>query len=677
MRKSGQVLFLIIFCLSLPPTVYADGTQTLNQIETSDLMAMSIEDLMHVEVVSASKKAEAVSDAPASVFIITKEDIRRFGYRTMADALRQVVGLFTYDDYTYYNVGVRGFARPDDFDSRVLFLIDGHRVNSVAYDSASIGETFPLDIENIERIEVVKGPGSALWGTNALLAVVNVITRSGEDIDGCRMSAEYGSLERRKGHIEYGTSSPHGLDLAFSYSNMAAAGNRELYFEEYDDPSTNNGIAVGLDAGSADRAFMSASLGGLEVMFSTSHRYKKYPVGKYGTVFNAQDPFTYVKVRQTLGEVSYKKKLSGNGAELLCRVYGDEFDYRGWYVFDLGYPTYAVNMDSGGSKTWGAEVRYSQDVSKRLSAILGMGYQKADEVYLINYYEDPYYFMVHDVHDSYDMRSYYLQADYAASDSLKAVAGIRLDNCANYGSVWSPRGALVYSPSEDSTFKFLYGRAFLAPNDFQRAIDVPGVYAENLELTPETINTLELVWEQRLGKSSRLATSVFRFDMDDIITQTVIEGGELQFQNLGSVRSEGVEVQLESRSPGGQISHVGATVLNARDMLTEEQLTASPSFQAFGGFSFPVYSRDGQSAFLAPQVRFISGMKMRSGEYTPAAAIADIVLYAQDEKNDTDVSFGVYNLFDTPCYVPTAPSYLQQSLPQEGRTIRLQINKRL
>jgi iron complex outermembrane receptor protein len=115
-----------------------------------------------------------VTEAPSSVTIVTSEDIRRYGYRTLAELLRSVRGFYTSYDRSYTSLGVRGFGQPGDYNSRILLLLDGHRLNDNIYDSAMLGTEFILDIDLIERVEISRGPGSSLYGNNAFFAVVKL-----------------------------------------------------------------------------------------------------------------------------------------------------------------------------------------------------------------------------------------------------------------------------------------------------------------------------------------------------------------------------------------------------------------------------------------------------------------------------------------------------------------------
>jgi outer membrane receptor protein involved in Fe transport len=161
---------------------------------------MTLEQLLEVEITAtASKFSQEVTRAPASISVVTADEIKVHGYRTLAEILSSVRGLYTTYDRNYTYVGVRGFARPGDYNTRVLLLIDGHRLNEPTYDMAPIGTDFPLDVSLIERVEVIRGPGSSLYGTSAFFAVINVLTKSGASHAGRRLDTAVGSMAT--GHV--------------------------------------------------------------------------------------------------------------------------------------------------------------------------------------------------------------------------------------------------------------------------------------------------------------------------------------------------------------------------------------------------------------------------------------------------------------------------------------------
>lgn len=177
---------------------------TTASAQESDLTKLSLEDLLKVEVAGASKYLQKSAEAPASVSIITSDEIARFGYRTFSELLNGVRGFWVNYDRNYSYAGTRGFGRPGDYNTRILFLIDGHRLNDNIYDGAYIGTDFPLDLDLIDRVEIIRGPGSSVYGTNAFFAVVNVITKRGVQLSGAEAAFEYGSLNSFRGRMSFG-----------------------------------------------------------------------------------------------------------------------------------------------------------------------------------------------------------------------------------------------------------------------------------------------------------------------------------------------------------------------------------------------------------------------------------------------------------------------------------------
>ena len=161
------LMFFLIVMVSVPAFA-KDDQESLK----------TIEQLMNTEVTTvtgASKYQQELTDAPASVSIVTSDDIRKMGFRNLAEILNGLRGFYITYIRSFHNIGVRGFSPLGDFNTRVLLLVDGHRLNDGLYEAAPMGSDFPIDIDLIDRIEVIRGPGSSLYGTNAFLAVVNVV----------------------------------------------------------------------------------------------------------------------------------------------------------------------------------------------------------------------------------------------------------------------------------------------------------------------------------------------------------------------------------------------------------------------------------------------------------------------------------------------------------------------
>jgi len=169
----------------------------------ADLTQLSLEDLMNITITSVSKKAQPLSDAPAAVFVITADDIRRSGATSIADALRMVPGLQVAKlDANKWAITSRGFN--GRFANKLLVLMDGRSIYTPWF-SGVFWETVDTMLEDIERIEVIRGPGASLWGANAVNGVINIITRKAQETQGGLLAGTIGTEERGIGALRYGT----------------------------------------------------------------------------------------------------------------------------------------------------------------------------------------------------------------------------------------------------------------------------------------------------------------------------------------------------------------------------------------------------------------------------------------------------------------------------------------
>ena len=666
-----MVVFALFLTLGRPLIADEEGKPAENT-GAIDLSSMSIEDLMKIEVTCATKTPTTVSDSPAFVTVITQDDIHRFGYRTLGEVLERIPGMYVSSDRNYDYIGVRGIARPGDYNTRVLLLVDGHRINDPIYDCAAIGEDFAVDIESIDRIEVAKGPGSALWGTNAILGVINVVTKKSAGIRSFRFIPEYGSNKRAKGFLEYADSYPNGLDVIAAFSALSCRGEKSIYFPEFDDPSTNNGVAENIDDEQAHRAFVAASYKNLSLLYSRGYRRKTVPTASFGTIFNLDGTYTVDK-REFL-ELTYQKTVrpETNGTALL-RLNYDTYQYHGDYLYDYGEDTPVVQKDLGDSKWWSAEMRYSEQTSDKLALIFGLEHIDMYKVLQENHDDEPYYKQYVNVRSSNQLDSIYAQGTLDLSRKFHLVAGTRWDHYSRSGDAWSPRLALLYEASAQSTFKFLFGKAFRAPNEYERNYNAPDwEYIPNPNLSPERSTTYELVWDYRVNRNSRMVVSLFSQKIADIITQTETEDGAIQFQNLDSAESRGFEFSLESRADDGKSGYLAFAVADAIDGGTSQRLSNSPCFVGAAGVSIPI---KGSRGFISPQVKYIGRRRTLSGKQVPPSLTFDLTWYIPDIGKGYTLSFGGYNIFDKATYSPGSTEHVQDMIPRCGRTFRLLLSR--
>ena len=213
-------------------TIFAFTAAAAAQQGKRDLTEISLEELGNIQVYTASKHMQNASDAPASITIVSANEIQRFGYRNLADILRSVPGFYVTYDRDYSFVGVRGFGRLGDWNSRILVLIDGHRINNNVLGQAMLGNEFLVDVDMIERVEIVCGPSSSLYGANAFFAVINVITRTTKQVKDWELSFQTGSFGTYEGRATYGHQF-RGLAVLLSGTFYDSKG-RRLFFPEFD-----------------------------------------------------------------------------------------------------------------------------------------------------------------------------------------------------------------------------------------------------------------------------------------------------------------------------------------------------------------------------------------------------------------------------------------------------------
>ncbi|PYM66193.1 MAG: hypothetical protein DMD79_03320 [Candidatus Rokuibacteriota bacterium] len=495
--SSAGLIVLVTF-------VWATSAWAEPQEPSRDLTEMSLEALMTLQVASvygASKYLQKETDAPGLVTIVTAEEIQRYGYRTLADILRSVPGLTVTSDRNYTYLGVRGFGRPGDYNTRVLLLVDGHRLNDNIYDNAPLGTDFPLDVDLIDRVEVIQGPSSSLYGTNAFFAVVSVITKRAPQVANGELSGSVGSYDSYKARGTYGATLANGLEVMLSTSAYSSRGHRSLFYPEFDDPATNNGIARKADDDRALQLYGLASFHGFTLQGLVGAREKRIPTASFGTVFDdarnrTTDTRGYLDLR-------YEDTLPYE-IGLLARLYYDRVEYYGHYIYAAESAGEAPieNRDLGHGEWVGSEVQLSRVLWDRHKVITGVEYQRNLSQDQKNYDRSPYLLNLDD-RRSGSLWAVYGQGEFFLLKNLVLNAGLRYDYYYTFGGTTSPRVALIYHPVAGSTLKLLYGEAFRAPNAYELYYSAAGNQA-NPGLQPETIRRSDQPGDRFRRRGDRL-----------------------------------------------------------------------------------------------------------------------------------------------------------------------------
>jgi iron complex outermembrane receptor protein len=281
-------------------------------------------------VYGASRFLQKVTEAPASVTVITADDIRKFGYRTLADVLRGARGFYISYDRFYNYVGVRGFQRAGDFNSRILVLLNGHRINENIYEGVYVESGFPVEMDLVDRIEIIRGPGSSLYGTNAFFGVINVITRRGGALNGSEVSLDGGSFGSGRARATFGKGWGKNTQLLVSGTGYSSQGLGRLYYPEFDQPETAFGILRNGHRERAANVFTSFIRGDLTVEAAGAARRKYFPALYEGAVFG--NPSNYGEDTRGYATVVYNTQLR-SGTTFAARLAADKYLFDGLYPY--------------------------------------------------------------------------------------------------------------------------------------------------------------------------------------------------------------------------------------------------------------------------------------------------------------------------------------------------------
>ena len=642
----------------------------------ADLMSMSVEELLTVEIASvygASKYEQQVTEAPASVSIVSADDIKRYGYRTLADALQSVRGIYVTYDRNYQYLGVRGFSRSGDLDTSVLLLVDGHRINDNIFEAVPIGSDFPIDVDLIERIEVIRGPSSSLYGTNAFFGVINVITKRPGDLQGGELAAAYGSFDTFNARGSYGKQLAGGLGVLLSASGMHSEGADRLYFREFDAPGSNHGIAQNVDGDKNYQLFSKLSYRDFTLTGSMASREKTIPTASFGTLFN--DPRNATTDWRGFLDLKFAHSFQDQ-TELTLRGFYDSYRYDGNYIYGsaAGGPAATVlNKDQSRGDWWGSELQVTKTLCDLHKVTAGMEYRNNNIQDQRNYDLVPYAQYQDDKRSS-AIWAFYLQDEIRPLESLILSAGVRYDHYDSFGGTANPRVSLIYTPVEGTVFKFLYGRAFRAPGVYELYYAVPP-QTVNPALRPERIETYELVYEQYFLQHYRSSLSGFYYKIEDLISQRIDPGDAslLQFANLDDIEAKGGELELEGTWEGGLKGRISYTYQRVEDAHSGASLVNSPRHLAKLNLLLPLL-RD--RLFLGVEQQYMSSRQTLAGNQTGAVYLSNATLSCRTPLPGMDLSLSVYNLFDEHYADPGAVEHVQDTIAQNGRSFRVKLDYR-
>lgn len=653
-------LVLILGAFALPAHAQVDSQDSGALYADESILLQKIP-----SVYGASKYEQKVTEAPSSVTIVTADEIKKYGYRTLADLLQGVNGFFVTYDRNYQYLGVRGFNRPGDYDTRVLLLVDGHRLNDNVYESAAIGTESPIDVDLIERVEIIRGPSSSLYGTNAFFGVINVITKRGRDLKGLELSTEIAGYDSYKGRISYGNRFHNGVEMLLSGSFYDSAGRDQLFFKEFDDPLTNYGIAEDADGDRFYNLFAKAAFSHLTFQGGYVRRKKGIPTAAFGTVFNT----TRTRTIDEHGylDLKYERQFAQQ-VGLLARLYYDRFYYRGNYLYNT--PPLVLNKDITLGELWGTELKLTKRFWEKHKFTVGAEFRDNLHQDQANRDTAPFVGYLDDERRTQNW-AFYFQGEFAILDNLIVNAGARHDHYESFGGTTNPRLALIYNLKKTS-IKLLYGEAFRAPNAYELYYD-SGPYTGNPDLQPERIKTYELVLERYLGSSLRASVAGYYYIIDDLISQQRDLDDLIVYKNVEPIEAKGLEMELEGKWLSGLEGRVSYAIQQAEEQKTDMRLSNSPTHILKGNLIVPLLR---ERFFASLETRYLSSRYTLKRKKTSDVFVANFTLFSQNLFAGLEASGSIYNVFDENYDDPGSAEHRQEAIPQDGRTFWLKFKYR-
>jgi len=538
------------------------------------------------QVAAASRFTENIEDAPSSVTVIDGQELRAFGYPTVYEALRGTRGVAVSYDRVYASAAIRGLGDPNDYGNRLLVLQDGTVMNDNIVSSSYIGNDGRVDLADIDRIEVVRGPGSLVYGTGAMSGVVNLVPKAKDDETSVHVALgtyDNAVIHGRGGfHINFNKEKTAGM-----WASVSGARSDGINLEVQPRDPANGATATAhqvdffRSVGTAGRAWV----GPVTAQWFFHSREQHLPVGAYSAYFD--DSRTYYKDDRFMAELRVEPKI-GDKVQILARAHANYYAYRGSYFYE---PAPGPSYDEDFRGTWfGGEARAVITPVESLRLTAGgevVGHPEANMIGCGGYVEngnkcdhrpqldaclaackaddlacqDTCYTQYPsqgntylDVQQSYLAGAVYGLLDWGAAKWIRFSAGIRGD----FSSFVSPqivaRGAIILKPWPGGVIKLMGGNAFRRPSIYERFYYDGGTAQLQAEdptgkskeapfvkggLKPETIVNGELELSQRFLEDWTALGSVHLNRIENVITTVEIDPngvpspgtGVIQYQN--------------------------------------------------------------------------------------------------------------------------------------------------
>ncbi|MCE1188850.1 MAG: TonB-dependent receptor [Ignavibacteria bacterium] len=528
---NSSFVLLLAFTFVIYGSVYAqvsDSTSTL-----------PLEQLLHNPVKNTSHNFQHISEIPSSITVISREDILLLGSANLSELLQNIRSFYlNFDEYTYY-IGVRGYNRIGDQNNRILLLINGHTYNESVHGSGGFGYDCAVDIQDVERVEIVRGPGEVIYGNNAVFAVINVITRSAESIGKLNTDLGLGTDKRVSVSLLHSGVLAANSEYTLSARFMEAAGS-DYTFSVPEKNKKNPETISEADKEQAFSVYGNWQYSELFVQAGFNYRDKNLPTVK----FKKKMGDTHESNTDYRGfvDIHYDKSLN-EATDVSIRGYFDS------YRFERNYPrkdwsSTVTNYSDKNSVDWvGCELRCNYSVTD--GCVITAGTEiKADITQLFTMKSENS--TLREIDQKSSSFAAYIQNDYQIWPSFSTTIGARLDKITNLSAIVSPRAGLIYKPWMPLTAKALYSTGFRSPTIYENSYfvtDSVSFFSQPSNLQTEKIKSFELVAEYDLNELFFITATAFRNNISDVINYYMPDFDVSQ-ENLASYAVDGAEFEL-------------------------------------------------------------------------------------------------------------------------------------
>jgi outer membrane receptor for ferrienterochelin and colicins len=613
------------------------------------------------EIVAATKNLESAAQVPASVTVLTADEIAAFGWTTLAEALAGVHGTFSSNDRIYESVGFRGFSPPGDYTNRVLVLVDGHPINDVLTGQGYVGHDLDVDLATVDRIEIVRGPGSVLYGTGALFGVINVVTRRPLPGGHGAVEGTTGTLGTAMGRATASAAGPRA-ELVLSAAGMRQLGDRSFLWDD-------GRVAARADLETARHLDLGARLGDFRLRAGWNDREKVVPTGAFRTT---PGPGTDYRDRRAYAELRFDRTFGG--LQLAARGAYDQSHFHGTYRSDPADPSAVVPDDLFTARWVTGELRLGLPPLLRQRLTAGVEVQDQFRLELGGPSQAA---QQQAGADQVLVLSAYLEDHWEVGSRLRLDAGLRADRYdSGLGTTISPRLAVIARPYQGGNTKLFVGRAFRAPSPYERFYNDAGFSQDPAgPLHHERLLSADLEHTHTAAEDVVLVGTLFAAQVRDLIELAPASRPDVvMFTNRpGQVRSVGAsgEVRWE---PGGGTSLVGAFSWQRVDSVEAGVTAPFPNAPSTVASLRSVTALLGAYLRLGNEVIVDVGRHTRDGARVEDAVLWNATLTGEHPRWHLRWFAGLFNVLDVRGYgpgFPVGPEVPSPTVPRYGRSARL------